>query len=451
MSTGVWMIILIAVTSSIIVAFWPAPDRKGLEMWTYAREHALMYQPVIDIWNKTHDPPANMYLISEDAMADRMMSGFLSHTPVADVIEVEHALIGRVFGGPVEDVGFVDLTETLKREEIYKEMNEPSFSAWTSRGHIFGLPHDVHPVMLAYRADIVEKAGIDVSKIETWDDFSRLMRPLLKDVDEEGQPRHYPLNLWYTSMDQIEALILQAGGNLFDKDDQPVIDSDANARVISTVISWTTGPDRIAADAPEFSDSGNRLRLTGYVVCSLSPDWLTGLWKSDIPQLKGTLKLMPLPAWTPGGRRTSVWGGTMLGISKTTKDFEKTWAFARNLYLNDEVARQLYETNGIISPVKRLWKSEFYDHPDPYFSGQAPGRLYIGLAPDVPRRTSSPYNSIARQRVQSALVALRNYALARGRFHPEELMAEAHLQLHAAQTDMERDLSRNVFLKSGAR
>lgn len=147
-----------------------------------------MYQPVIAQWNEHHSPPVNLFLLSSNALARRMMSGFLSQTPVADMIEVERSLVGRAFAGPLEDVGFVDLTERIHREGLYDEMNEPSFSPWSSRGHIFGLPHDVHPMMLVYRADIVEAAGIDVSKIETWDDFSRLMRPLMNDLDREGQP-----------------------------------------------------------------------------------------------------------------------------------------------------------------------------------------------------------------------------------------------------------------------
>ncbi len=450
LSPGAWLILAIAAISSTILLLNPIPHREGLEMWTFAPHHAAMYRPIIADWNKSHATRANLYVISEDAEADRLMSGFLSRTPVADVIEVEKALVGRIFSGPLSDVGFIDLTDRIKSEHLLDELNAPSFSAWTSRGHIFGLPHDVHPVLLAYRADIVEDAHIDVAKIHTWDDFDRIMAPLLQHHSPDGQPDHYPLSLWYTSMDQIEALILQNNGGFFDDDNRPILNSDANARVIATVVSWTTGPHRIAADAPEFTASGNQLRLTGYVVCSLVPDWLTAIWKHDMPQLSGKLKLMPLPSWTPEGRHTSVWGGTMLGISKTSKDPDTAWTFARRLYLDDSVARKLFESNGIITPVKRLWKSDFYDTPDPYFSGQPIGRLYINHAPRVPRRTSSPYNSIAKDRVQTAIINLRNYALANKTFEPHQLLTEAHNQLRIAQDQMQHDLDRDTFLQSTA-
>ncbi|MGN6369513.1 MAG: ABC transporter substrate-binding protein [Phycisphaerae bacterium] len=448
LSPGAWIILAIALLSSAVILFDPTPHREGLDMWTFAPHHAAMYRPLLAEWNRTHQVPVNLYVISEDAMADRLMSGFLSHTPVADLIEVEKALTGRIFSGPLDDIGLVDLTDRVKHDHLLEELNAPSFSAWTSRGHIFGLPHDVHPVLLAYRADLVEAAGIDVTQIHTWDDFARIMQPLLQHRGPDGQPDHYPLSLWYTSMDQIEALILQNNGGFFDEDNRPILNSDENARVIATVVSWTTGPTRIAADAPEFTASGNQLRITGYVACSLVPDWLTAIWKHDMPQLSGKLKLMPLPAWTADGRRTSVWGGTMLGISKTCKEPEAAWLVARRLYLDDSVAKELFESNGIITPVKRLWSSPFYDQPDPYFSNEPIGRIYINHAPAVPRRTSSPYNSIARDRVQSAIIALRNYALATHQYKPSQLLEEAHRQLQRAQTQMQHDLDRDVFLQS---
>eukprot|EP01034_Spumella_vulgaris_P019931 gene19931-25505_t len=52
------------------------------------------------------------------------------------------------------------------------------------------------------------------------------------------------------------------------------------------------------------------MRLDGTVLCSILPDWQAGTWKNYLPGLGGKVKLMRLPAWEPGGRRTSVWGGT---------------------------------------------------------------------------------------------------------------------------------------------
>jgi arabinosaccharide transport system substrate-binding protein len=453
LSLGGWVICALAVLSSLVIALWSIPHPKGLVFWTFAKTHKRMYDPMTEVWNKAQEQADRVHilLLSGNALQRRLLSGFLSNTPVPDLVEAYAQIVAQTFKGPLEDVGFVDLTDRLHDEGIYEQINTPSFAPWTSRGHIFGLPHDVHPVLLAYRADIVEAAGIDVANIETWDDFVRLLRPLVRDIDGDGYVDRYLLNIWETNPELLEVLILQAGGALFDASERLVLNSEINARVLATVVSWTTGPDRIAVNAPEFDAAGNKMRLDGTVVCSFMPDWLTGAWRQDLPQLAGKVKLMPLPAWEPGGRRTSVMGGTMLGIPKRTQDFTSAWQYAKNLYLSKDLARALFRTTGIISPVKRHWTDPMYDQPSAYFSGQRSGRLYIAEAPEVPPRTSSPYNALARTKMGDGALELKAFARRYGKYTVEELLPEARRQLAQAAALVRQQMRRNVFLTRESR
>jgi arabinosaccharide transport system substrate-binding protein len=450
LSRGAWAIVLIAICSTFAMALAPSSRTDAQVYWTFARLHKQLYDPIVAKWNVEHPPGVAMTLLSIPALERRMMSAFLSGTPSSDYMEIERRMASRAFGGPADSIGFVDLTDRLKAEGLYDEINTPSYGPWSSRGRVYGLPHDVHPVLLAYRADLVEPAGIDVSKIETWSDFEREMAPLMTEKDADGNPVRYLLSLWETSADQIEMLILQAGGGYFDDAGSPIIASDTNARVLAQMVTWCHGPNRIAAEAPDFSQSGNRLRNDGFVVASFMPDWMCNIWKNEIPTLKGKVKVMPIPAWDRGGRRTSVWGGTMLGIPSasagTPEAFESRWAFAKQLYLSPELARETYRAGDIITPVKKYWSDPIFDEPDPYFAGQAKARMYIAQAPSVPRRTSSPFNLMANQRVQNAVVALGEYARRTSTFG-DPLRAEAKRQLQAAEADVRAQMDRNVFLR----
>lgn len=445
---GGWIICGLAVVSSIAVLAWPIPEREGLVFWIFSRSHGELYVDTVAKWNSEHTPGVNMSLISNESLQQRMLASFLTDTPAADLMEVERNFVPQAFTGPLEDVGFVDLTDMLKESGIYEQLNEPSFGPWSSRGRIFGLPHDVHPMMLVYRADVFEAAGIDLTKVETWDEFAEVVRPLVKDRNGDGIT-DYVISIWATGAfrDYIEALLLQAGGALFDENDQMRINTEVNARVLATLVSWMVGPDRIAVDAPEFDAQANKMRLDGRVLAALMPDWLGGVWQMDMPGLSGKLKVMPLPAWEPGGRRTSVLGGTMLGIAKTTEDLDSVWVFAKHLYLSEELAEGLYKESGIISPVKAYWDRAFYDEPVPYFSGQPYGRLYIELAPEVPIRTSSPFNTYAKDRVANAIYRLKEYALDKKLFTRDELMDEARRQLAEAEEAVNRQVRQNVFLR----
>ncbi|MEM9020352.1 MAG: extracellular solute-binding protein [Planctomycetota bacterium] len=450
------VILVIAVLSTVAIALWPNNKQEGMVFWTFAPHHARMYEPVIEEWNQgvsAENPdqmPVVLSTISTGALTQRTQAGFWAQTPTADLIEVERPMIGRFVAGPIEEVGFHDLTDRIQSEGIDQRIVATSFTPWTSRGRIFGLPHDVHPVLLCYRADLVEAAGIDVDEIETWDDFERLMRPLIADLNGDGRDDRYLLSLWYTGQDDIEVLLLQAGGGTFDTDGRSLIASEANARVLSRVVSWCLdGPTRIAIDAPEFSPSGNQLKLEGQVIAALMPDWLAGVWMDSMPALGGKLKLMPIPAWEPGGRRTSVRGGTMIAIPKTTENFEAAWTFAKELYLSPDLAQQLFESNHIISPVVDLWDQPFYAEPSAYFSGQRSGLAFIEQARNVPPRSSSPFHTIALQRIVDTASRLRDYARDNSISDPDALMPEAKRLLESTEALMLQEMQRNVFIAEG--
>lgn len=450
-SGGAWLIIAIAVVSSLMLAMAKPAAKPEATMWTFARMHALMYEPLVSEWNRSNSPKVDMLQLGLPAIERRMLASFFSQSPCADLMEVERRAVARAFAGPIEAVGFVDLTDRLAKDGLLERINTPSFSPWSSRGRVFGLPHDVHPVMLGYRADIVEAAGIDVSKIETWDDFERIMRPLQDAKDARGEPLRYCLSMWETHADELEVLLLQAGGTLISESGEVTIDSEINRRVLVKVSDWCAGPNRIAHDAPNFAASGNQMKVSGKVICAFMPDWMGDVWKHEMPELAGKIKLMPIPAWDKGGRRTSVWGGTMLGIPKSAvtspERFEQLYAFASHLYLSQEVARELYRKGGIITPVKTFWNDPIYDQPDAFFCGQAPGRAYINLATDVPLRSSSPFNARALDHLTSALVRLceerRSGALAHDHATVEKRASEL---LKTAQAQMQSKADRNVFL-----
>lgn len=449
LSPGVVVIAALGLLAGALQLLWPTRHEPGLSMWTFAQHHERMYRPVLEEWNATRSPHVNLTLMSIPALEQRMLSAFLARTASADLIEAERRPAARAFTGPLDAVGFVDLTDRMRAEGLLDQINAPSFGPWGSRGRIFGIPHDIHPVMLAYRADIIEAAGIDITTADTWERFVELLRPLMRDANADGEPDHYLLGFWPTNLEQFEVFLLQAGGSFFDDRGRVQIGTDTNARVLATLASWCAGRSRICADCPEFSASGNKLLLDGYVLAAPVPDWMCNVWKNEIPQLAGKVKLMPLPAWTPGGRRTSVRGGTMLGISRSCADVEQAWTVAKHLYLSRDLARELYRRGDIVTPVRTLWDDPVFDEPDPYFSGQVKARMFIALAPEVPARTSSPYNRLAQLRTQDALIELWRIAQARPGATPDALMDDARRLMRQAEDAVRREVDRNVFLREG--
>lgn len=140
-------------------------------------------------------------------------------------------------------------------------------------------------------------------------------------------------------------------------------------------------------------------------------------------------------------------GGTMLGIAKASDNQEEAWAFAKHLYLDPDMAAELYRSNSIITPVREFWDLPVFDEPDPYFCDQPSGRIFVDMAPDVPMRTSSPFNNLAMARVQKAVIGLYDYAVQNEIYDAESLEPEARRLLGIAEADVIKLMERNVFLQ----
>ena len=133
------------------------------------------------------------------------------------------------------------------------------------------------------------------------------------------------------------------------------------------------------------------------------------------------------------------------GDPQTGERFCRAWRYAKYLYLSPELARALFRTTGIISPIQSNWTDPVYDQPSPYFSGQRHGQLYIAAAPAVPPRTSSPYNALARFKMGDGALALKTYAQTYGKYTVEELLPEARRQLAKAEALVHEQMQRNLF------
>src|SRR5262245_26721457 len=121
LSPGSWLIIGLALFSSLLIAVQPTHKQQGLALWVFNRGHNEVYTPSMQAWNAEHagaDGDISSAVISIPAMERRLLSGFLSDTPVPDLVEIEAASSAKFFSGPADAIGFLDITERLRAEGL---------------------------------------------------------------------------------------------------------------------------------------------------------------------------------------------------------------------------------------------------------------------------------------------------------------------------------------------
>ncbi len=437
------LILCILLCTSILVWMFPVQHSSAaLRFWIFAINHQDAYVRAIGDFARAHaGTNVECLLVDQVAVSRRLQAAFTSGVEVPDMVEVSTGETGNFFRGPLDDVGFWDITERVHASGLYDRMVTARFSTCSSRGRIFGLPHDVHPVMIAYRRDIFEQEGISADEIETWDDFVRVGRRLTKDLDGDGIPDRYMIDMDDAGWGHYEMLLLQAGGGFFDEQGTLTMDSDIAVTVMCALVRMVAGPERISNTL----GSGQILTQAmqnDYFVCLFCPDWRTKLIEQDMPGMRGKLALMPLPAWRRGGPRTSTWGGTMLGITAACKDKELAWQFAVHLYCKADDLAQRFRDMNIIPPLRDSWADPVYDEPRPFWSGQPIGRLFCALADEVPPLYVTPFLGLAHTRAGEALVeSVRYYQR-----HGERGLA-AHVQKMLSQkaADVRKHMARNPY------
>jgi len=445
------LILFLALVSSAFITLLPQKEPEGIIFWVFAPIHRDSYIEPVAQWNREHpESPLEMLMLSPQVIEHRMISGFLSGTPVADLLETHEGMYPRVYRGPLDQIGFLDITDRLHKDGLYEQFNRSTLLQHSNRGRHFGLPLAAAPALLAYRADLVEAAGISddaIAQIETWDDYFRVMRPLMEDLDGDGRPDRYLLNLSEVSNDVIRLLILQNDGVIFDEQGQPAFANEQNARTLAILTTWIAAPNRVTIEVPLLSGAGHKQQLDGLVVGTIITDWILARWKVENPQLSGKIKLMPIPAFERGGRRTSTIGSTMISINKRSPHIDTCWEMAKSLYTSPEVAKHIYRGSGIITPFRPNWEAPFYHEPDPFCGGQPSGTLFIEQIPNVPQSPASPYQNLAYAELVNTAIGLQSYAEKHNIYDVEPLAIEALRLLQKGQNRVQDLVEKNVFLR----
>ena len=92
--------------------------------------------------------------------------------------------------------------------------------------------------MIAYRRDIFEQEGVRVEDLEAWDDFIRVGRRLTNG-------KRYMIEMADNNANEIEPLLFQRGGGLFDAEGRCRMDDEVAVQTMLWYVPLVAGPNRI--------------------------------------------------------------------------------------------------------------------------------------------------------------------------------------------------------------
>jgi arabinosaccharide transport system substrate-binding protein len=445
------ILILAIVSGGFLLALsGPPPGQRppDLVYATFAPEHVDAYRLVLPRFEQMYGVKVQLELVDQKALQNRLQSALQVGAEVPDMVELMDGTMGYFTKGLIQDVDLIDLTDRVHQTGLYDSLVSSRFGKWSAGGRIFALPHDVHPVMLAYRRDLVEQLGIDVNKLTTWDEFCRVGREVVaRTTGSDGVVQHYMLDLAADGSDALRMLLLQHGGKLFDGDGRVAFDGEASLDVVCWYVRQIQGPGRIA-----FPCGGRqtlaKAQIDGLCLFYFCPDWRTKQFENDVPELAGKMSLMPVPAWEPGGVRTTTWGGTGLAFTRPCRNVDLAWKLAMYLYYDLNQTGPRFAATNILPPLKAAWKQPQFDAPNLFYSGLHLGTAYAQLATQVPQEQSSPYLADARDRLSEVFSDATTYYSKHGEDGFQEYV---RADLKRCADLVRQAMARNVFFADQAK
>jgi lactose/L-arabinose transport system substrate-binding protein len=304
------------------------------------------------------------------------------HTKLATAIEagsgapdlsIVEGYFMPTFAGP----GVVDLTDKV---EPYRDRIAPAkFVEVESDGRVWGVPWDLPPAVLLYREDLFEEAGItEIPK--TWDEYVNVLGPKLAEnghflmaIDPSTATAFY----WY------RALLAQIGSGYFDENGDVLLGDEKSVRVAQWMADAIDKGDALTGVQYFEGPSWWSALKDNKVASMVGATWMVGMMKDQVPEQAGLWRAAPLPVFEEDDPPVTYLGGSSVIIPSQSTNQETAWAFVEYCLLTVEGNKAIFDATNVWPGYLPMFADEAFDTPDPYFGGQAIGRIFADLNPQV--------------------------------------------------------------------
>ena len=359
---------------------------NSLEMWLFSEERAAWLKKVLDseVWTADHaDVKVNLRVFPYEQMHDRLQTALVSGQGAPDLADVEISRFSPYIGE--DEVPFVPLNERIGNE-IDNVYTSAATDPWAWEDQIYGLGNELNTVVLAYRQDLMEEAGIQ-TPFKTWDQtieagkqISNADRKMFA-IHDQAFGDHY-------------IMAQSAGTAYFDKQGNYIADNEQSVEAMQFLHDLVY-EHQIADIAPVtggdtwYPPQYRAAFRAGRFVAFFGPPWHLAMLPLDVPDQSGQWAVQELPQGVGEGIPTAQFGGTGQCITVQSQNPDLAWELIRTCNLTTEGVLADFKLRTVYPTYRPAYDDQALQQPDEYF-GQKFGPLYSSLAPRLVPFYQSP-------------------------------------------------------------
>jgi arabinosaccharide transport system substrate-binding protein len=381
---------LVALVTLAVAFSAQAAEKRKVTLWSFAQNNVDEYVARKADVEKKFDIELDIQVVPQNAFVQKLQAVMMDQKGVPDAIEwlIEN---NKILNASPKKSFVIPLDDYVKKSEAFKKV-VPGRVAWTTYGgHVYGLPHDVHPVTLIYNETLWKAAGVDMTKIETWDDFFAAAQKLAAEK-KDGKPVHYALPSGNGGLgDTMFMIWQQTGAQILDAKGAPTFTSPEFTAYVKKWFEWYNSGVFTAWDWGNFK----ALLANGTMASYTSPDWwvpqvtlaATGQDGDAKVEKKYEWRIRQLPVYKKGGVAASSWGGSFMAIPKGTKDPDFIYKVIEYLEYDMGALKDRWKTS-MLPPFSEVWADPMFAQPDARFGGQSLGKVMVATAKVMPKINS---------------------------------------------------------------
>jgi ABC-type glycerol-3-phosphate transport system substrate-binding protein len=306
--------------------------------------------------------------------------------------------------------GLLDLTDKL---QPYLEDIVPYKLVDCAReGKYYCVPWDGGPVVMYYRRDVFEAAGLSADPTEvsnavaTWDDYFTTCQTIKEQTGNycfahnkaNNYGRLYEMVLWEQGLGYYDA----ATGDV-------TVDSAENVATLEMMGRFWD--EDLVSDSLEWTDPwyAELASLDAPIATLVEASWMDVFLKSWIaPGTSGKWGVAYMPAFAAGGARAANDGGSNFVIPEQTQNPDAAWAFVEYSLLRPENTLAMFAISGFVPSLKSAYTSPLFMETDMFFGNQNTRTIYADANANIPAATV--YGPNYRMMNGSVSVAIQQYA-----------------------------------------
>jgi ABC-type glycerol-3-phosphate transport system substrate-binding protein len=318
----------------------------------------------------------NIVQVPAGQIADKFISALTAGSGAPDIGGLQNQVLARLFNGQFAEKGLVDLAPLIHAEQANFVCWEP----YTLDGHIYGVESQTAETTYYYRKDLFDKAGVDPTTMETWDDFIA--------AGTQMKSKGY----WMAALDttypepNLLNLFLTNGSGYFDQDGKVNSDNPGGIQALQ-LMSDLINTHKVIQGTADFWGPGTTAAIKQDKVAGMiMPDWyLDYVLKNTFPEQSGKWAATPGFAFQKGGPRTAYTGGTGMGVFQQSKWRDLAFGLIHYGYMTLEGQVKRWSEIHYAPTMKEAWTDRrIIDDQEPYLGAQKVGNLWATLAPTLP-------------------------------------------------------------------